>query len=323
MAKWKCNDTACLHQWTEKDPTCCPQCGSTDFQQISGPPIPWKIIGLIIVGLIVLILMSKCNSCVDNSITATITFKENTGTIKVELDIDNKDKKDFVIELQKGASVHEIAEGVKTKTFNGLMPGSYYVNVKYIGEKKGADKPNIIYDKTKGPYTIIDPPPPPPTPTIVRVVPVPNKSTLKYTLIVKIKPDSLTKLCEFSIDGSSFTQSNVFNNVPAGTYNITARLIDDNSIQDTYPSLILTPIDNTPPKPIDLQGLLNKISNGDDNSFNQLSKLLPTGNISVTGAGGSISTLYALMVDCNSGNRYIVDPKVINKETTTINARKE
>ncbi len=323
MAKWKCNNTACLHTWSEKEPTCCPQCGSTDFEPVEGGP-DWSKIAKIGGGILVLIIISLLmRGCPTEDVTATITFKESAGAIKVELDIDNKDKKDFNIELQKGGSVNEIAKGLKTKTFTGLMPGTYYVNVRYVGTKTGEDIPKITYDKTKGPYiinTIVVPPEPP---TIVSVVPVANKTTLKYTLTIKVKPDSLSALCEYSIDGQNFYTSNVFNNVSDGTYSaIQARLIADNSMNDNYLPLILPKISTESPPPVNVQALLNRISDGSTNAFDELANLLPTETILVTGAGGNIRTLFDLMVDCNSGNRYTVDPRVINKTTTTINARK-
>ena len=238
MAKWKCNNPECANTWSEKEPTCCPQCGSTDFEQIGtggaiiDPTKIAKIGGGVLIAIILILMLRGCPS---NEITATITFKESVGSLKVELNVDNNEKNDFVIELLRSGTTFESAKGLKSKTFTGLMPGTYYVNVKYIGKKTGTDKPNIIYDKTKGPYIInTPPPPPPPPPTIVSVIPVPNKSTLKYSLTVKIKPDSLTKLCEFSIDGKNFYSSNIFNNVPDGTYSaIEARLIADKDRKST------------------------------------------------------------------------------------------
>ncbi|NDP22166.1 MAG: hypothetical protein GZ091_13960 [Paludibacter sp.] len=331
MAKWKCNNPACLNEWSEKDPTCCPQCGSTDFEQIGSVccATGWtkiaKIAGGVVAVIIFLLLLKNCGDTKD--VTATITFKASAGSIKVELNVDNDNKNDFVIEILRSGTPYESAKGLKSKTFVGLMPGSYYVNVQYIGKKTGSDRPNITYDKTKGPYIIDTPPPsPPPPPSIVSVTPVPNKKTLKYTLTIKIHPDSISKLCEFSIDGKDFFPSNIFNNVSAGTYNniIEVRLIDDNSIHDIYQLLILPPIVNTPPpSQTVIQALLNKISNSDDNAFNQLSDLLSTGNIKVSGAGGSINTLYDLMVDCNSENNYTIqNMTVVNNEIISINVRK-
>lgn len=324
MNKWQCTNPECSHTWSEKQPIVCPQCGSTNFNKVN--TINWAKIAKIIGALIILILLLNwCKGgCGDKkNVVATITFKEGQGTLEVDLKVDKKNQNDFTIELIRGSSVYQSVKGLKAKTFIALNPGTYYVNVKYIGTSSKYN-PQITYNPKKGPYTIqTPPPPPPPPPSIVSVNPVLNKARTGYTLTVNIKPASLMKDCQFSIDGSNFKSSNVFSNVQPGDYTVTARLIKDKSVSDTYNiTLDKIPPPNLPSKQR-IQSLLDSISDGDNSAFDVLSALLATGNIKVTGAGSKIGTLYDLMVDCDSGSHYTINRiTVVSHSITSIHVKR-
>lgn len=313
MAKCTCKN--CNHQWSEKDPMSCPECGKTDFEIKEGDKIPWKIIGIIAGVLFIIILLLKCGG--SDKVTATVTFKQSIGSLKVELDISNSDKKDFKIQLLRGGTLNSEAKAVKSKTFVGLMPGTYYVEVKYIGKGKA---PEIVYDKIKGPFTIdeISTSVSSVSVRIVKIKTTENKKTQRWTISVQIMPDTL---CEYSSNGIDFQDSKQFVLLP-GTYTISARLKEDNSNIDSM-SVSLDKITNEPPPTKEkIQGLLNQISNDVSGAFNNLKSLVNTGGIRVTGVDG-INTLFELMVDCNNGSKYtITNITITNDQIISIDVRK-
>lgn len=329
MEKFKCSDPICQNQWSENNPICCPQCGATEFIKIGksgGPKIKWPIIAIIIGVLLVAVLAVWFLTRDAKDIKVSINFDKSACSIDVKLD-NVKNNEDFEIQLLRSGTTYESSKGSTQIKFVGLNPGTYYVNVKYIDIKKGSEIPTIIYDDKNGPYMIDIPADtqiekPVYQITIVKVSQVENKSAKNYAITVNIKPDSLNSACEFSIDGANFHNSNVFI-VSPGSYNVEARMKNNKSNKDVI-SITLKPISDAPPiSKAKIQGLLNNVSNGDEASFNQLSNLLSTGSVSVSGAGESIVTLFELMVDCNGGNRYeITNITVNNNQIKSLNVIK-
>lgn len=329
MNKFKCSDPFCQNKWSESNPVCCPQCGSTDFIRIDNAgdqKIKWPIIVPIIGVLLFVVLAVWFFSKDPKEVGVNISFDKSACSIDVKLD-NAKNYEDFEIQLLRSGTIFESSKGSKQIKFTGLNPGTYYVNVKHIDMKEGSVLPKIIYLDKSGPY-IIDIPGdkqiknPVYQITIIKISQVVNISAKKYALSINISPDSLKSQCEFSIDGIHFQNANKFI-VSPGSYNVEARWKKNKNNRDVF-SINLRPIRDTPPVSKDkIQVLLNRISNGDDVSFNNLSNLLSTGSVRVSGAGESISTLFELMVDCNGGNRYeITNINVTNNQIKTINVIK-
>lgn len=317
MAKWKCNVAGCDHIWSSNNPANCPVCGKTNFEELPGtfPPAWWPkaLIGLILI--IVLLLLVKCDKKVD----VMVDF-DNKNSIKVELkgDIDQYNKKDFIIILKKDGLDQAPVKGLLRKNFISLVQGSYLVTIKYIGD----EKIEIKYNPKQGPFNVKEENKEDTIKQLsIKITKDPNTITRKWSII--IQPSVQSQEIEYSIDGNIFQASNRYNALAPGKYSVVARYVSDTD-NPAKEDLILDPIVVITPSKVEIQAHMNTLTqNKNSNAFESLGALFNNPeNIKVSGAGGIINDFYTLMMDCQNGKQYnITNIIVSNNEIIEIQVR--
>jgi hypothetical protein len=222
--------------------------------------------GIIFVGLIFIV-----SYCSDSSDT-TVTIKPDVSRYHLRVEIEGQHKSEYKIVLRKDGAVHGEKENSPATTFSDL-DGTYLVEVQFIGKGKTPEINN--YPRT---FAFIRPTNVVERPQITDIAQNPLRLTKKindYTLTVKtdtqIVPLNET---EFSRDGSKWQRSNIFHNMPAGTYTFYARHAQVNDLSDAK-QITLTPFIPTPiPTAAELTSLLQNIASGNQHAIDQLKKML-------------------------------------------------
>jgi hypothetical protein len=276
MSKFKCNE--CQHVWkSSQEPFECPECKCTNFEKVEEPKPWWRIAIIASVVFISLILLLR--GCKDETV---VKINADSEKCKLTVNIEGKYKNEYKIILRKDGVINGDVSKKDKAVFSDLN-GTYTLEIQYIGKGKVPEINN--YQKT---HTFITPPEPPKTPQITSMTKTPNLLTQNvkvYTVTVNtdtgIVPINET---EFSKDGTNWQSSNVFPQLPAGTYNFYARNANDETLQSSPMQLFLEDYKPVPPPTAArLNQLLSEIANNNQSAYDTFFNTLG-GDLRVIGA---------------------------------------
>lgn len=302
MSKYRCLNQNCNNLWeTDEDPFTCPSCGESNFKKeaSSNSWVKWSVIAIVSI-LALIILIRACSS---NGKT-TVKTDVNTKICQLKVSIEGNHKSEYSIVLRKDGVVHGRKDNKSNAIFNQLN-GTYTLDIIFRG--KGGI-PQINGYKKVFSFTA-----PPSTPQITTITPSPSKLTSpkkRYSITIATD-ETIVPLAEteFSSDGTTWQNSEVFNFIAAGTHTFYVRNSKQHDLIDSR-QIILEPFIPTPPPTVaQLNELLKKIASCDDDASDKMKRILGA-TLTVEGVT-YINTIQQLVTDACTMNK-LYEVKRIN-----------
>ena len=327
MKKYKCCDCGKIWEAAE-EPFECPDCHSANIVEvISGGKLTltlkkyWWIIAVAIVLAVVLFLLSPSKG----STNVTTKQDKKYHTLTVELSGDYTSQYALVLK-QDGVIMHQhiLNDGNAEHTFTDLC-GTYTLDVTWLGKGDAPQTNNYNNEFDFGDWcneTLID------DVNILKLRPeikeiksTPRRIIKKgdtYTVQVILHPGGVDDV-EYAVDNGQWQNNNTFRNLKPGKHTYYVR----NANQHAYIDSIQRPLEEATKGDITtekLNGLLNQLSNGDDNAKREILKYF-SGSTQVQGAE-NIGTIQELITDIivNESSYTVIE---IAKDGNQIKVRKK
>ena len=314
----------------------CPGCGSNKIKVGKGStPMPkWVKIAAIAVAIIILIilLLKGCGG----SDKLTVSRIEDGGLVKIELSGVNKNRlKDYKVQMFLGTDV------LDTRKFNSksglaifpsheiMLPSTCY-NFRIV-YKDGKPVENVRWIPNAQ-FCMPEKEKLPEAPVISEIEQIRDRDNKVYTVTIIIADSSNADSYSLLPEGvepsdDSWQSDNVFKNIKPGLYTAFAK---NGQLQACYPVVYLSEIKELP-KPLELQEIqkiFDAVSAGSMSPSVAQDKLA-AGNVNLTNPvisedGGTISTLFGVLMEASQGCRFKVksfqnDPTTNKIKSGTLN----
>lgn len=268
-------------------------------------------------GAIVILLILILRLCSGDEGTTVPRPKVNEENCCLTVTIQGKHKDEYEIVLRKDGAEYGKSQKKSKVTFCVPDTGTYTVYIRFIGK---GNVPKI--NQTQWPVHFTNPCTPPPMPNILGFSP-PDRhklgkkiSVCTVTIIMDTSAGAapLNEI-EFSKDGTNWQDANVFKDMKAGTYTFYARNKRDESLIDEE-QWILKPYEScSPPTKEDLNDILEKIADCDDQASDKMKKLLCNNDNLIVKGVANITNMQELVIDaCARSKSYKVTHIELNSD---------
>lgn len=333
--RFTCKNCGCTFEGDASTRTCC-SCGSSDIKVKKGGGIAmpkWVKIAAIAVAVIILIIL-LLKGCGGNSDLTARYIDERPVSVKIELSGVNKNRlKDYKVQMLLGTDV------LDTRKFNPksglaifpceiMLPSTCY-NFRIV-YKDGKPVENMRWI-TSTQICMPEKEKLPEAPVISEIEQIVDRDNKVYTVTIIIADSSNADSYSLLLEGvepsdDSWQSDNVFKNIKPGSYTAYAK---NGQLLAYYP--VYLPEIKELPKPLtlqEIQKIFDAVSAGSMSPSVAQDKLA-AGNVNLTNPvisedGGTISTLFGVLMEASQGCRFKVksfqnDPNTNKIKSGTLN----